>query len=152
MESSIVVQSLGHVWLFVTSWTAACQISLSFTILLSLLKLMSIELVMPSSHVILCRSLLQPSVFPSIRVFSNELALHIRWPKHWSFSFSMSLLMNIQGWFPLGLTGWISLQSRGLSRLFFNSTVQKHQILGAQLSLWSTYTSICDYWKNCSFD
>ena len=88
MESSIVVQSLGHVWLFVTSWTAACQISLSFTILLSLLKLMSIELVMPSSHAILCRSLLQPSVFPSIRVFSNELALHIRWPKYWSFSSS----------------------------------------------------------------
>ena len=88
---TVVVQSLSHVRLFVTPWTAARQASLSFTISWSLLKPTSIESVMPSKHLILCRPLLLlPSVFPSIRVFSNELALHIRWPKYWSFSFSPS--------------------------------------------------------------
>ena len=86
-----VVQSLVRVWLFVTPWTAACQASLSFTISQSLLKLMSIESVMPSNHPILCRPLLlPPSVFPSIRGFSKESALHVRWPKYQSFSFSIS--------------------------------------------------------------
>ena len=85
------VQSLSHVWLFATPWTAACEASLSFTIFQSLLKLMSIESVMPSNHLILCRPLLLlPSIFPSIRVFSSELVLPIRWPKDWSFSFSIS--------------------------------------------------------------
>ena len=85
------VQSLSRVWLFVTPWTAACQASLSITNSQSLPKLMSIESVMPSDHLILCRPLLLlPSIFPSIRVFSNESALHIRWPKYWSFSFSIS--------------------------------------------------------------
>ena len=85
------VSSLSHVWLFVTPWTAACQASLSFTISQSLLKLMSIDSVMPSNHLILCRPLLlPPSIFPSIRVFSNKSALRIRWPKDWSFSFSIS--------------------------------------------------------------
>ena len=84
-------QSLGRVRLFVTPWTAACQASISFTISQSLLKLMSIELVMPSNHLILCHPLLLlPSIFPSIRVFSNESVLHIRRPKYWSFSFSNS--------------------------------------------------------------
>ena len=87
----VVVQSLSRVWLSVTPWTAAHQASLSLTISRSLLKLMSIELVRPSNHLILWRPLLLlPSVFPSIRVFSNELALHIRWPKCWSFSISPS--------------------------------------------------------------
>ena len=85
-----VVQSLSLVRFFVTPWTAACQASLPFTISWSLLKLMSIELVMPTNCLILCRPLLLPSIFPSLRVFSNELALHIRWPKYWSFSFSIS--------------------------------------------------------------
>ena len=85
-----IVQSLICVQLFVTPWTAACQAFLSFTISWSLLKVMSIESVMPSNHLILCHPLLLPSVFPSIRVFSNESALHIRWPKYWSFSFSIS--------------------------------------------------------------
>jgi len=86
-----IVQSLHHVQLFVTPWTAACQASLSFTISWSLLKLMSIESVMLPNHLILCRPLLLlPSVFPSIKVFSNELALCIRWPKYWSFNFSIS--------------------------------------------------------------
>ena len=86
-----VLQLLSHVSCFATPWTAARQASLSFTISWSLLKLMSIELVMPSSHLILCRPLLLlPSVFPSIRVFSNKSGLCIRWPKYWSFSFSIS--------------------------------------------------------------
>ena len=85
------VQSLSRVQLFATPWTAPCQASLSITISQSSLKLMSIESVMPSSHLILCCPLLLlPSIFPSIRVFSNESALHIRWPKYWSFSFSIS--------------------------------------------------------------
>ena len=85
------VQLLSHVWLFATPQTAAHQASMSFTTSWSLLKLMSIKLVMPSNHLILCHPLfLLPSIFPSIRVFSNGLALHIRWPKYWSFSFSIS--------------------------------------------------------------
>ena len=85
------VESLRRIWLFVTLWTAASQASLSITSSWSLLKLMSIEMVMPSNHLILCRPLLLlPSIFPSIRVFSNESVLHIRWPKYWSFSFSIS--------------------------------------------------------------
>ena len=87
---NVVFQLLSHIWLFATPWTPAQKASLSFTISLSLLKLMSTELVMPSNHLILCRPLLLlPSVFPSIRVFSNELALHVRWPEYWSFSFSI---------------------------------------------------------------
>ena len=87
----VVVQSLSHAWLFATPWAEACQASLSFTISQSLLKLMSIESIMPSNHLILCRPLLlPPSIFPSIRVFSKELAFHIRWPKYWSFSFSIN--------------------------------------------------------------
>ena len=186
------VQSLSCVWLFATPWTVARQASLSITNSQSLLKLMSIKLVMPSNHLILCCPLLLPSIFPSIRVFSNESALHIRWPKYWSFSFSISpsneysglivcradwfdllavqgtpksllqhhnfyfiqmsqlftwggqstgvsssasvLPMNTQGWSRLGWTGWISLQSKGLSRVFSNTPVQKHQFFGAQLS------------------
>ena len=88
---SVQFSSLSYVWLFAILWTAACQASLSITNSQSLLKLMSIESVMPSSHLILCHPLLLlPSIFPSIRVFSNESVLHIRWPKDWSFSFSIS--------------------------------------------------------------
>ena len=91
MELSFVIQSLNHVRFFATPWTAACPASLSFTICWSLLKLMPIESMMPSNHLILCHPLLLlPSIFPSIRVFSNELALCIKWPKYWSFSFSIS--------------------------------------------------------------
>ena len=106
----VVVQSLSHVQLFATLWTAACQASLSFIIFWDLLKLMSIELVMPSNHLILCRPLLLlPSIFPRVRVFSNESALHIRWPKYWSFSFRISPSNEHPDWSPLGWTGWISL-------------------------------------------
>ena len=117
----VAVQSLSYVQVFATPWTAAPQASLSFTISWSLLKLMSIESVMPSNYLILCCPLLLPSIFPSIRVFSNESAPLIGWPKYWSFSISPS--MNIQGWFPLGLTNLISVQSRELSRVFSNTTV-----------------------------
>ena len=90
-DCRISVQSLSRIQLFVTPWTAARQASLSITNSWSLLRLMSVESVMPSSHLTLCRPLfLPPSVFPSIRVFSTESALHIRWPKYWSFSFSIS--------------------------------------------------------------
>ena len=115
------VQWLSPVQLFAIPWTAAHQASLSIANSWSLLKFMSIESVMPSNHLILCCPLLlSPSIFPSIRVFYNESVLHIKWPKYWSFSFSITLPMNIQDWFPLGWTGWISLLSKGLSRLFSN--------------------------------
>ena len=92
------VQSLSRVRLFATAWTAACQASLSFTNSQSLLKLMSIESVMPSNHLILCHPLLLlPSTFPSIRLFSNESVLHIRWPKYWSFSFNISTSNEYSG-------------------------------------------------------
>ena len=136
---SVVVQLFSRVQLFATPWTAARQTLLSFAITQSFLKHMSIELMMPSNYHILCHLLLLlPSVFPSIRVFSNESVLRIRWPKYWSFPTSTSVLpMNIQGWFPLGLTGLISLLSKGLSRVFSSTTVQKCQFFCAQRSLWS---------------
>ena len=124
------VQTLSCVQLFATPWAAAHQSSLSITNSLSRLKLMSIELVMPSNHCILCRPLLLlPSIFPSIRAFSNESAFPIRWPKYWSFSFNISLLMNTQDWSPLGWNGWISLQSKGLSRVFSSTHNSKASIL-----------------------
>ena len=130
------VQSLSSVWLLATPWTAAQQASLSITNSRSLLKLMSIELVMPSNHLILCRPLfLPPSIFSIIRVFSNESALYIRWPKY--SASTLVLPMNTQDWSPLGWTGWISLQPKGLSRVFCNTTVQKHQFFSTQLSLQS---------------
>ena len=130
------VQSLSRVQLFATPWTAAHQASLSFTISRSLLKLISIELVMPSNHLILCPPLLLlPSIFPSIRIFSNKLALLISGPKYWASASASVLPMNIQDWFPLGWTGWISLHYKGLSRVFFNIIVQKHQYFSSQLSL-----------------
>ena len=101
----VVVQSLRSVQLFVT-WTAALQASMSFTISQSLLKLMSIESVMPSHHLAFCHPLLLTSIFPSIRVFSNELTLHIRWPKYWSFSFS---IMNEYSGLISFRTGWFDL-------------------------------------------
>ena len=105
----------------------------------SLPKFIFIESVIPSNHLILCHPLLLlPSIFLRIRVFSNESVLPIRWPKYWPPSASAWVLpMNIQDWFPLGLIGWIFLQSKGLSRVFSKTTVQKHQFFGTQLSLWS---------------
>ena len=136
--SPSVVQSLSCIWLFVTPWPAARQVSLSFTISLSLLELISTELVMPSSQIILwCSLLLLSLILPSIRVFSNELVLHIRWSKYWSFSFGISPSNEYSGLIPLRLTDLISLQSKGLSSVFSNTTVQKHLFFCTQLSLWS---------------
>ena len=129
------VQSLSHVQLFATPWIAARQASLSVTISWSSLKLTSIESVMPSSHLILSRPLLLlPPIPPSIRVFSNESTIHMRLPKYWSFSFRIIPSKQHPGWSPLGWTGWISWQSKGLSRVFSNTTVQKHQFFSTQLS------------------
>ena len=120
---SILVQSLGCVQLFVTPWTAACQTSLSITNSWRLLKLMSIESVMLSNHLILCRPLLLlPSIFPSIRSFSKESVFRIRWPKYWSFSFSISHFNEYSGLISFRID-WISLQSKGLSRVFSSNTV-----------------------------
>ena len=129
------VQSLNCVQVFVTPWTAASHVSLSITNSQSLLKLISIVSVMPSNHFILWHPLLLlPSIFPSIRVFSNELALHIDDQSIGASASALARPMNIQDSFPLGLTGLISLQSEGLSRVFSNTTVQKHQFFRAQLS------------------
>ena len=148
------VQSFSHVWHFMTPWTTACQASLSITNSWSLFKLIFIEPVMLPNHLILCHPLLLlPSIFPSIRVFSNESALHIRWPKYWSYSLNISPYNEHSGLISLGWTGWISVQSKGFSRVFSNTTVQKHQLFSAQLSLWSNpYILTHDYSKNHSFE
>ena len=136
-----------------TPWTAARQASLSITNFQSSLKLMSITLVMPSNHLILCCPLLLlPSIFPSIRVYSNESVLHSRWPKYRSFSFNISLSMNTQDVFPLRWTGWFSLQSKGLSRV--SPTPQFESINFSVLSFLygPTLTSIHDHRRNHSLD
>ena len=126
------VQSLSHVLLFATPWITAHQASLSITSSQSPPKPMCIKSVMPSSYLILCRPLL---LLPNIRVFSNESNLRMRWSNIVVSASASVLPMNTQNWFPIGWTGWISLQSRGLSRVFSNITAQKHQFFGAQLSL-----------------
>ena len=149
----VVIKSLSRIWFFAIPWTAACQDSLSFTISWSLLKLMFIGLVMPSNHLFLCHPLLfLTSIFPSIRVFSSESALCTRWPKYWSFSFRLSPSKNIHSWFPLGLTGLISLLSKGLSRAFCSTTIWKSQFVSTHLLYGPTLTSVYDSWKNHSFD
>ena len=137
------VQLLSCVRLFVTPWTIARQASLSITNSWSLLKLMSFESVMPSNHLILCHPLLlPPSIFPGIRVFSNESVLHIRWPKYWSFTFSISPSSEYPGLISFRID-WLELLAvQGFSRVFSNTTVQKHQFFGAQLSLQSN-SHIC---------
>ena len=134
----IVVQLLSRDWLFATPWTLALQDYLSFTVSQSLLKLMFTESVMPSNHLILCPPLLLlPPIFPSIRVFWNESALCIRWPKYWSFSLSIGPSRKYSGLISWRLIGLISLLSKGLSRVFSNTTVQKHQYFNIQPSLGS---------------
>ena len=139
------MQSLSYVRLFATPQTAAYQASLSMTNSQNLLKLMSIDSMMLSNHLILCHPLLLlPSIFPSIRGFSNESVQCIRWPKYWSFSSNIVLPMNIQDQFPLVWTGWISLQYNGLSRVFSNGTVQRHQFSVLSFLYSPTLTSIND--------
>ena len=135
MPDCTCCQSLSRVQFFAAPWTAACQAPLSSTISWSLLKFMSIEPVMLSNYLILWHRLsLLCSMFPTIRVFSKELALHIRWSKYWSFSFSISPSMNIL--FPSGLTNLISLQFKELSRVFSNTTVWKYRFFSTQPCLW----------------
>ena len=142
---SVVIQWISHVQLLATPWTAECQVSLSFIISWNLLELMSIASVMPSNYLILCRSLLLlPSIFLSIRVFSNELVLHIRWPNYCSFSFSISLSNEY--------SGLISLLCKGLSGLLANTTVRIINSFSLSLLYGPDCTSIHDYWKNHSFD
>ena len=131
------VQSLSRVRLSATPWTTTHQASLSITNSWSLLKLMSIKLVMPSNHLILCHPLLQLQSFPVSGSFPMSQFL-ASGGQSIGVSASASVFpMNIQDWFPLGLSGFISLQSKGLSRVFSNTIVQKHQFFGAQLPLWS---------------
>ena len=129
-------QLLSCVWLFVTPWwTSACQASLSITNSQSLLKLMFIESVIPTSHLIVCHPLLLPLVLPSIKVFSSESVLRFRWPKYWNFSFSISPSNEYSGLISFRID-WLDLLAvKGLSRVFSNTTVQKHQFFRAQLSL-----------------
>ena len=132
------VQSLSCVQHFVTPWTAACQASLSITNTRSLHKFMSMELVMPSNHLVLyCPLILFYSFFPSIRVFSRSQFFTSGSQSFGASTLASFLPTNIQDWFPLGLTCWISLQSKGLSRVFSNTTVQNHQFFSTQVSLWS---------------
>ena len=130
------VQLLSPVRLFAILWTAPCQASLSITNSRSLLKLMSIELVMPSNHFILCGPLLlPPSIFPSIRVFSNESVFRIRWPKYWSFGFSVSSSNEYSGLNSFRID-WLDLLSvQETLKSLLQHTVQKHQFFSTQLSL-----------------
>ena len=147
------VQLLSRVWLFVTPWTAARQASLSITNSWSLPKLMPIEWMMPSNHLILCHPLLLPSIFPSIRVFSNESALHIRWPKDWSFSFSISPSNEHPGLISI-MMDWLDLFAvQGTLKSLFQHHSSKASILLLFSFLCSpTLTSIHDFWKNHSLD
>ena len=155
MSVSQSVQSLSHVWLFVTPWTTAHQASLSITNFWSLLKLMPIESMMPSSHLILIitvpfsscpQSLPAWGSFPMSQFFTQG-------GQSTGVSALASVLpMSTQDWSPLEWAGWISLQSKGLSRVFSNTTVQKHQFFGDQLFHSPTLTSIQEHWKNQSLD
>ena len=147
----LVVQLLSHVWL--SPWTAAWQAPLSCTVSLSLLKFMSIELVMPSNHLILCRPLLlPPSVFPSIRDFSSESILHIRWPKYWSFSFSISPSNEYSGLISLRMD-WLDLfVVQGTLKSFPTSQFKSISSLALSPLYGSTPKYVHDYWKNHSLD
>ena len=147
------VQSLSCVQLFATPLTAACQASLSITNSQSLLKLMCIALMMPSNHLILCHPLLLlPSIFPSIMAFSMSWFFASGGQSIGVSALASVLPMNTQDWSPWGWTGCISLQSKGLSRVFSNTTVQKHQSSALSFVYSPTLTSIHDYWKNHNLD
>ena len=125
----VAFQSLNHVQLSVTPWTAACQVSLSFTIFWNLLRLMSIDLMVPSNHLILCHLLLLPSIFPSIKAFYNQLALRIRWPKYWSFSFSFSPSDEYSGFISFRIE-WFDLFSvQGMPKSVLQHHSSKASIL-----------------------
>ena len=138
LQSLLLLSATQSCLTLCNSIEAAHQPALSFTIPQSLLKLMFIKSLMPSSHLILCHPLLLlPPIFPIIRFFSKESALCIRWPKYWSFSFSISPSNEYSGLISFRLTGLISSLSKGLSRVFSSTTVQKHQLFSVQPSLWT---------------
>ena len=144
----VVVQSLSSVWLFATPWTTACQASLSITNCWCLPKPMSVESVMPSNHLILCHPLLfLPPIFPSIKVFSSESALCIRWPKYWSFSFNISPSNEHPGLISFRMD-WLDLLA--LQRTL--KSLLQHHSSKASILQHSALTSIHDYWKNHSLD
>ena len=151
--SSVQFSSVQFLQLFETPWTAACKASLSITNSQSLLKLMPIKSVMPVNHLILCRPvLLLPSIFPSIRVFSNDSVLHIRWPKNWNFSFSISPSNEYSGLISFRIAGLISLSSKDSQE---SSLIPQFKIINSSALRFlygPTLTSIYDYWKNHSLD
>ena len=145
------VQSLSCVWLLATPWTAARQASLPITNSQSSLKLMSIESVMPSNHLILCHPLLLPSTFPSIRVFSNEIVLRIRWPKYWSFSFNISPSNEYSELISFKMN-WLDLLARDSQQSSPISQIKSINSLVLSFLYSSNLTSIHDYWKNHNLD
>ena len=145
-----IVQLLSCVWLFVTPQSAACQASLFFTISWSLLRLISIEPVMPSNHLICCPLLLLPSIFPSIKVFPNESALLIRWPEYWSFSISPSWIFKID--FLQDRLVWSLCCPRDSQKSFLAPQFKSINFSVLNYLYSQILTSICDYWKNHSFD
>ena len=148
-----MVQSLSRVRLFATPWTAARQASLCITNSRSSLRLTSIELVMPSNHLILCHLLLLlPSIFPSIRVFSNESVLHIRWPKYWSFSFSISPSNEYSGWISFRMDWLDLLAAQGTLKSLLQHHNSKASILWHSAFFTVQLTSVHDYWINHSLD
>ena len=138
LSTNYFICRFQYIQLFTTSWTAVCQASLSFTVSQSLFKLTSIESVMPFDRLTFCCPLLLLlSIFPSIRDFNNESALCLRWPKQ-SFSLSNSPSNYYSELISFGLTGWISLQSKGFSRAFSSTTIRKHHFFDTQPSFWSS--------------
>ena len=159
MQTSISVQfsslqSLSCVWLFATPWTGACQASLSIANSQNWLKLMCIESVMPSSHLILCHPLLLllPPFPPSIRVFSNASTLHMRWPKYWSFSFSISPSDEYSGLISFRIDWFDLLAVQGTLRVSSNTMFKSIKSLALSFLHSPTLTSVRDYWKNHSFN
>ena len=136
-----------------TPWTATSQVSLSIIIFWSLLKLMSIELVMPFNHLVLCHPLLLPSIFPSIRVFSSESVLGMRWPKYWSFSFNISPSSEYSGFISFRIN-WLDLLvvQRALKSLLQHHSSKASTFLVPSFVYGPTLISILDYWKNHTFD
>ena len=149
----VVVQSLSRAWLFVTLWIAARQASLCFSISQSLFKLMPIESMIPYKHLILCHLLLfLPSIFPGIRVFSNESALHIRWPEYWSFSFNISPSKEFSSLISFRMDGFDLLVVQGTLKNLPQDYSLKASNLGHSDFFMVQLTSVHDCWKSHSFD
>ena len=154
LDDDADVQLFNHVWLFVSPWTVARQATLSFIISQSLLKLMSIELLIPSSHLVLCSPLLLlPSIFPSIMVFSNESVLHFRWPKYWSFSFSISPSNEYSGLISFRIDWFDLLAVQGTLKSLLQHHSSKASIFQhSAFFCGPTFTYIYDHRKNHSLD